>query len=79
MPTTPHARITQPTASATCAVLAAVDHIHVSALVRKDGIVELHPIGHALSIVEEVFVLRAFGAVTDLAYWYAEVAPCRAS
>jgi hypothetical protein len=59
-------RLTDPEAHAICSVLHAVSHIDVGALVEEvDGVVSIRPIGHVLSILEEVSVLRAFCAVTD--------------
>jgi hypothetical protein len=57
-------QLTEPEAHAICAVLAAVEHIPVDALIAESGLVDLWP-GRELSVLEEVTALRGFNAVSD--------------
>lgn len=57
--------IPQNVATAVCTVLAAVEHIRVTADVAYDGTVNLRP-QCALTTPQEVVVLRAFASVSDV-------------
>lgn len=68
-------QLTQGEAHAVCAVLHAVSHVVVEAHVNEFGYVAVWPVGRALTVAQEVVVLRAFCAVTDLPVrWFPAVA-----
>lgn len=56
--------LTEPEARAVCVILAAVEHIPVTAQLDKAKTVHITPV-RELTVLEEVTALRAFAAVTD--------------
>ncbi|MCW2768505.1 MAG: hypothetical protein JWO11_4464 [Nocardioides sp.] len=64
-------QLTADEAHAICAVLNALEHIPVGALVAERGEVHVWPVGRELTLLEEVSAVRAFCSVTDARVrWY---------